>query len=82
MYFSQKITLTEQRYDVGDREMLGIARYCLKWRCYLQYTRSIVYTDHKPLIYLTDNPCLNDRQARWMHKLSVLQLEFRYVPGL
>ena len=72
MYFSQKLTLTEHSNDIGDREMLSIVRSCLKWRCYLQYTHSIVYNDHKPLIYLIEYPFINDRQALWMHKLSVL----------
>ena len=41
----------------------------------------MVYTDHEPLKYLYSQPNISSRQARWLEKLSELQLEVVYLPG-
>ena len=50
--YSKKLTPTEARYHVTDRELLAIYQACMKWRQYLHGHKCTIYTDHKPLIYL------------------------------
>ena len=51
-FFSKKLTPTEARYHVADRELLAIYRAYIKWRKCLHGHRCKIYTDHKPLTYL------------------------------
>ena len=62
--------------------MLAIYAACMKWRCYLQGTSSVVHTDHEPLKYLHTQPNLNPRQVRWMERLGQLDVEIQYKPGV
>ena len=51
-FYSKKLTPTEARYHVTDREILAIYQACMKWRQYLHVHKYTVYTDYKPLTYL------------------------------
>ena len=37
-FYSKKLTPTEARYHVTDRELLAIHQACIKWRQYLHRT--------------------------------------------
>ena len=52
VFYSKKLTPTEARYYVTDRELLAIYQACIKWRQYLHGYRCTINTDHKPLTYL------------------------------
>ena len=66
-FYSRKLTPTEQRYDVGDRELLAIKLALEEWRHWLEGAthQFQVLTDHKNLQYLKEAKRLNPRQARW-----------------
>ena len=51
-FYSKKLTPTEARYHVTDRELLAIYQSCMKSRQYLYGHKCMIYTDHKPLTYL------------------------------
>ena len=51
-FYSKKLTPTEARYHVTERELLAIYQACMKWRQYFHGHKCTIYTDHKPLIYL------------------------------
>ena len=51
-FYSKKLTPTEARYHVTNRELLAICQACMKWRQYLLGHKYAIYTDHKPLTYL------------------------------
>ena len=57
-YYSKKLTPTEARYHVTDREWLAIYQACVKWRQYLHGHKYTIYTDHKPLTIYTRNHIL------------------------
>ena len=59
--FANKLSPTETRCHVGDRELLAIFQACMKWRSYLHGNRCKVYTDHGPLIYVYTKSHLNAR---------------------
>ena len=52
VFFSKKLTPTEARYHVTDRELLAIYQAYMKWRQYLYRHKCTIYRDHKPLTYL------------------------------
>ena len=51
-FYSKKLTPTEARYHVTDRESLAIYQACMKWRQYLHGHKYTIYTDYKPFTYL------------------------------
>ena len=51
------------------------------WRHYLYGVRCTIYTDHKSLIYLMDQPNLNMRQRRWLDVVNNYDCEILYHPG-
>ncbi|GJY30886.1 putative reverse transcriptase domain-containing protein [Tanacetum coccineum] len=51
------------------------------WRHYLYGTKSVIYTDHKSLQYISDQKDLNMRQRRWIELLSDYECEIKYHPG-
>ena len=81
-FFSKRLTPTEARYHVTDREFMAIFKACMKWRHYLHGASCTVYTDHEPLKYIYVQPHLNARQARWLERLAELDLNIVYKPGV
>ena len=51
------------------------------WRHYLYGVRCTIYTDHKSLRYLMDQPNLNMRQRRWLDVVKDYDCEILYHPG-
>ncbi|KAK3552956.1 hypothetical protein QTP86_029636 [Hemibagrus guttatus] len=66
-YYSQKLTVAECNYDVGNRELLAIKAALEEWRHWLEGAHHPfqVLTDHHNLEYLRGAKRLNPRQARW-----------------
>ena len=48
-FFSKKLTPTEARYHITNRELLAIYQSCIKWMQYLNGHKCTIYMDHKPL---------------------------------
>nr|GFA55455.1 putative reverse transcriptase domain-containing protein [Tanacetum cinerariifolium] len=70
-YASRQLkTHEEKNYTTHDLE-LGAVAFALKiWRHYVYGTKSVIYTDHKSLQYISDQKELNMRQRRWIELLS------------
>ena len=51
-YFSTKYSPMECNWPIINKEFLAIYKACQRWRCYLDGKRTVVYTDHKPLLHL------------------------------
>ena len=51
-FYSKKLTPTEARYHVTDRELLAIYQASMKWRQYLHGYKYTIHMDHKPPTYL------------------------------
>ena len=80
-FYSKKLTPTEIRYHVTNRELMGVYLGCMKWHHCLNGNVCNIYTDHEPLINIFVQPHLNARQARCLERLSELNLKTHYVPG-
>jgi hypothetical protein len=80
---SKTFSETERKYDIYDQELLGIIWALKEWRHYIQGSghTTIIYSDHKNLMYFQTAQKLNDRQARWLLYLSGFDLKLIYLPG-
>jgi RNase H-like domain found in reverse transcriptase len=81
-FLSKTSSETKRKYEIYDRELLGIIRALKKWRHYIQGSghTTIVYSDHKNLMYFRTAQKLNDRQARWSLYLSGFDLKLIHLP--
>ena len=80
--FGKKLTPTEARYHVMDREFIAIFKACMKWRQYLHCNKCTISTDHEPSKYIYVQPHVNACQAGWLDCLAELDLAFVYKPGV
>src|ERR1700694_4119816 len=82
-YYSRQVTTTEARYDIHDREMLGVMEGLREFRHWLSGTLLpvAVITDHKNLEYFMVKQKLNSRQARWSMELAEFNFKLSYAPG-
>ncbi|KAI2650474.1 Transposon Tf2-6 polyprotein [Labeo rohita] len=82
-FFSRKFNLTQQRYGVGDRELLAIKWALEEWRHWLQGGSDpfTVWTDHQNLTVIRQAKQLNPRQARWALFFEHFNFHLSYRPG-
>ena len=73
-FYSKKLTPTDGRYHVTNRELMGVHLGCMKWRHYLHDNMCHIYTDHEPLVYIFVQPHLNTYQACLLEQLAELNL--------
>jgi hypothetical protein len=82
-FLSKTFTPTERRYEVYDRELLGIVRALREWRHYLYGSphQVLIYSDHLNLLYFRKPQKLNDRQRRWIPELAQFDYKLIHLPG-
>ncbi|KAI2653262.1 Transposon Tf2-6 polyprotein [Labeo rohita] len=82
-FFSRKFNSTQQRYGVGDRELLAIKWALEEWRHWLQGGGDpfTVWTDHQNLTVIRQTKQLNPRQARWALFFEHFNFQLSYRPG-
>ena len=75
-FYSHRLSPTEARYDVGDRELLAVKMALEEWRHWLEGAQDpfLVWSDHKNLEYLKQAKRLNPRQAQWALFFSGLKI--------
>jgi len=78
---SRKLKGAETKYHAPALEALAVVHAFNLWRCYLEGNHTVVYTDHKPLLYLMSQPTLNRMQARWMIALQSFSHEWKHKAG-
>ena len=83
-YVSRTLTAAERRYGITDLEGVAV-HYCVKqFKSYIEgnQEKTVVYTDHKPLVGLFSNKEPNNsRHARWCIDLSMLGVRVEYEKG-
>ncbi|KAI2647069.1 Transposon Tf2-9 polyprotein [Labeo rohita] len=82
-FFSRKFNSTQQRYGVGDRELLAIKWALKEWRHWLQGGGDpfTVWTDHQNLTVIRQTKQLNPRQARWALFFEHFNFQLSYRPA-
>ena len=82
-FFSHKLTDTERKYSAFDRELLAIYLSVRHYKHFLEGKHFVIFTDHKPLIYVftssTDNR--SPRQTRHLSYVSELSTDVRHIKG-
>ncbi|KAI2646182.1 Transposon Tf2-9 polyprotein [Labeo rohita] len=83
IFFSRKFNSTQQRYGVGDRELLAIKWALEEWHHWLQGGGDpfTVWTDHQNLTVIRQTKQLNPRQARWALFFEHFNFHLSYRPG-
>ena len=85
-FHTYKLNDAEQRYPVGEQELLAVITALRQWRCYLEGAKGgvTIVTDHKPNTYLDSKPAiqLSSRQVRWEEFLSRFHFERKNRKGV
>ncbi len=79
-YQSRKLSESEKRYEVHNKELLVIVKALQDWRPYLADTeKSIqIYTDHKNLRNFATMKQLNQQQVCWAEQLVNYKFQIHY----
>lgn len=77
--FSHKFNETEEKYNVMEKEFLGILLSLKKFKYLILDKLTIVNTDNKNLTY--DTPVQNSRLQRWKLLLSEFNIRIEHVKG-
>ena len=82
-FMSKTFNNTEKRYEIYDRELLGIVRALKEWQHYIQGSghTTMVHTDHKNVTYFRKAQKLSDQQARWSLFLLEFDIKLQHLPG-
>ncbi|KAK3711382.1 hypothetical protein QZH41_003258, partial [Actinostola sp. cb2023] len=82
-YGSRSLTKTEQNYSQTEREALAIVWGCEHYHLYCYGKALTVFTDHKPLTSIFNNPLSKPtpRIERWSLRLQPYQPNIVYAPG-
>ncbi|KAG1393183.1 hypothetical protein G6F60_011646 [Rhizopus arrhizus] len=78
---SKKLSLTEQGYPIQERELLAVLHSLRVWRCFVDGSQYVIYTDHNPLQYLRSQGKPTPRLVRWMSEIETYNPLIKYKPG-
>jgi len=81
-FWSKKLSDTEKRYSVHDRELMALRTCLVKHRHWLHNGQTVVaWTDHSALRHFMKSTEWKDRQVRWGNDMGEFNLEIRHLPG-
>ncbi|KAM9992206.1 hypothetical protein ACTFIZ_012857 [Dictyostelium cf. discoideum] len=83
-FHSRKLSDTQKRYSIGDREFLSIIDSLKKFQHLLIGKKVTIYTDHQNLTYIinksNDKP-FKKRQDNYMKYIKEFDYELRHISG-
>jgi len=77
-YLSMPVSKKNQVLSTYERECMAIILAIDKWRQYLQHAEFIIRTDHKSLLYLTEQRVSSKIQLKALFKLMDLNFKIIY----
>ena len=80
-FVSTSFNPAERRYSTTARELAAIRWAVSTLRPFLYGVKVMIFTDHKPLVYLQNMAMVDSRVARTLEELSQIDYELHYVPG-
>lgn len=80
-YFSQKLSSSERKYSVTEREYLAVIRSVEKFRGYIEGVRFVVYCDHAALSCLLSMKNPTALLSRWILRLNAFDFQIKYRKG-
>ena len=81
LYLSKKLTDTEKRYAVIEKECYAIVWSVKSLRVFLEGRRFVVESDHAPLQWLDRVKLTNQRLLRWSLTLQEFSFDIVHVKG-
>ena len=79
--FSRQLNQQEKNWSIYEQETLALAESLKKFRHYVEGNKVNLFTDHKALIYLNNQPKLTAKQARWVSYLNLFNYTIKYREG-
>ena len=80
-YGGRTLTKTEVNYCTTDKELLAVFYSVKKCEVYVLGHAFLVYTDHKPLLYLQTFRDIVNKRFRWIQYLEEMNTKIRYICG-
>lgn len=80
-YLSKAFSEKNKALSTYDKECMAILLAVDKWRAYLQHQEFLIRTDHKSLLYLTDQRASTKLQQKALLKLMDLKFKIQYKKG-
>ena len=80
-FFSRKLTATQSRWSVIEREAYAVVESLNKFNNLIFWSPIVIYCDHNPLSYLINNVTNSPKLTRWNLALQCYNTVFRYTKG-
>ena len=82
-YFSKKFNIHQKNYSTFEKECLSLILARQHFEVYLTSSSSpiVVFSDHKPLIFIHKMKNKNQRLLRWSLLLQEYNLNIRHIKG-
>lgn len=80
-YLSQKLTATQRKYHVTEKECLAVITAVEKFRPYIEGVRFTVVSDHASLLWLRNLKDPAGRLARWALRLQAYDFDLIHRKG-
>ena len=80
-YYSKRFNRTEENWSTYEQECFALVQCLKKFRHYIEGKPVKLYTDHKALIHLNNQPNLNAKQARWVSFINLFDYTIKYKEG-
>lgn len=83
-FFSAKLTATQQKYSVYDRELLAIYSSIKHFRHLIEGRNPTIFTDHKPITFAFNQKPekATPRQFRYLDYIGQYTTDIRYIHSL
>src|ERR1700733_11314301 len=80
-FISQKLTDTQRRWATVEKEAYAIIWALNKLKEIVIGSKIFIFTDHNPLIYLTESMSKSAKLVRWSLALQTFDVEVKYKKG-
>ena len=79
-FYSRKLNNAERNYTVTERELLAVVDSLRQFSYLLEGgPQFFVRTDHRPLVWLPNQPKLSPRQMRWLELIRNFDFTIGYI---
>ena len=81
-YNSMTFSQTQRNYSTTERELCAIRWGCEAFKPFIWGISFVLYTDHRPLIFMYNMNTSSARIQRTLEELSQFDFDIRYLPGV
>ena len=80
-FYSKKLSSAEKNYSATELETFAVAQACKHFAVYILGSHVTIYSDHKPLKYISTMVNDNKRLMRWISNIQQFNYSIEYIPG-